>query len=59
MLYSGIIKNNMKEELIEMLKQVSNFIWEMPGDPESVDLSDMMQQIDKMVEELEESDEDF
>jgi hypothetical protein len=49
----------MKEELIEMLKQVSNFIWEMPGDPESVDLSDMMQQIDKMVEELEESDEDF
>jgi hypothetical protein len=49
----------MKEELIEKLKQVSNFIWEMPGDPESVDLSDMMQQIDKMVEELEESDEDF
>ncbi len=49
----------MKEELIEKLKQVSSFIWEMPSDPDSVDLSDMMQQIDKMVEELEESDEDF
>jgi hypothetical protein len=49
----------MKQELIEMLKQVSHFIWEIPGDPENVDLSDMMQQIDKMVEELEGSREDF
>ena len=49
----------MKQELIEMLKLVSTFIWEIPSDPESVDLSDMMQQIDKMVEELEECKEDF
>lgn len=49
----------MKQELIEMLKMVSGFIWETPADPESIDLSDMMQQIDKMVEELEECKEDF
>jgi hypothetical protein len=49
----------MKQELIEMLKLVYNFIWEIPSDPESVDLSDMMQQIYKMVEELKESKEDF
>jgi uncharacterized tellurite resistance protein B-like protein len=64
MLYSGINLKHMKQELIDLLRQASELLWEVPKETkdrlESIDLFSMMMKLDDMLDELEENDlEDF